>query len=240
MGEFEVFMKSIEIPFPALAEGGGDTVSLRKVLGGNLFGASDWTRWYDIPPETFAAVPPFLWRLDLLHAPCPFFPKWKVRQTHFAFLGISAVRGEPLTLFRFEKFHPSGRKPCFDSGPMPWYGQETFTWKTLELRWYLLLKRAVPGSTELSYAEQMAMLPSGYEPPEALAEAMKDIFFYRSHFFWRYLNAECLARCADMTSSGAVVEVGNFDKTGLSISHSMPDTKSPDVAIGASVKLPQS
>jgi hypothetical protein len=231
-------MRSIEIPFPTLAGGGGTTVNLRKILGGNLFDASDWVKWYGIPAEACAGAPPFPWGLEFLHATCPFFPKWKVRQTHFAFLGMSAVGGESLTLLRFEKFHPPGRKPRFDSGVTPWYGLEVFTWRTLEFRWYFLLKRVVPGSLNLSYAAQTALLPSGYEPPLALEEAMKDIFFYWKHSFWRYLNSDCLARCRDRTADGAVVEVGNFDKAGLSISHSAPDEPSPDSGIGASCKCP--
>jgi hypothetical protein len=68
---------------------------------------------------------------------------------------------------------------------------------------------------------------------------MKNIFFYRKHFLHRHLNHDCWARCADRTQDGALVEIGNFDKTGLSIGHSMPGSAGPDVGIGASLKLPR-
>ncbi len=201
--------KSMAISLPFIGRREIATKNVRRVLGSNLFDVTDWSRYYRLSfaPEVIAAIPPFPWTLELLNSPCPFVKRKKIRQTHFAFLGLDTVRGKALTLAKFIALHPEKRWPHFDSGPTQWYLAEGFaSIITCSFQWHLLLKRIVPGSKRWAYERQQGMLPPEYEPPLAITEAMKDIFHYRTHFFHRCLNDDCWARCRDRTADGKVVE----------------------------------
>jgi hypothetical protein len=164
----------------------------------------------------------FPWGEDVLNGPCPFNKGETVSETHFAFLGITALNGAPLTVAKWLELHPATGQPKFYFNQNPWHaGQPHTDVATTELRWYLMLKDIVPGSMDKTPEEQVAMLPPEYEVPTTIMEVTKDILVFRktnerpNGLQW----AACTERTVKTTSaySGAVSCVGFFNGGGLRV-----------------------
>lgn len=172
---------------------------------GQRFGPTDWETYYGLTPT----VPDFPWNEDVLNGPCKFVKGKRVRDTHFAFLGVSEVGGDPLTIMKLHELHPPKLQPhlYFSSTEARYNKQEFATQRTCQARWYLMLAEAVPGSTNKSYPDQEAMLPPEYEVPLGVEETTKNLLYY--HKFGRYPNTTVWARCQDV-DSGFRVDVDSL------------------------------
>lgn len=199
----------------------------RATLGKNFFGAEDWASLYGVnfTKKQLCDVAEFPWGEDVLTSPCPFVKGKLVKDTHFAFLGISKFSGEPLTVAKWLEIHPKTGQPRFYFADNPWHTGQPHTDKaTLELCWYLLLKDIVPDSTDKTPEEQVTMLPTAiYEVPITIAEVTKDILVFRktgerpNHNRW----AACQERTVKtaQVDAGNVSCVGNFDENGLNVNN---------------------
>ena len=65
----------------------------RMVLGRNIFDVADWISYYDakFTKKQIRDAGKFPWGEDVLNSPCPFNKGKLVKDTHFAFLGLTAI-----------------------------------------------------------------------------------------------------------------------------------------------------
>ena len=216
----------------------------RLVLGRNIFDDADWMSYYDakFTKKQFREAGKFPWGEDILNSSCPFNSGKLVKDTHFAFLGLTAINGSPLTVAKWLELHPATGQPKFYFNNDPWHvGQPHTDVATMQLRWYLMLKDIIPDSTSKTPEEQVAMLPPEYEVPSTIAEVTKDILVFRktdvrpnpSHW------AACTERTVktDKVSAGSVSCVGGFDGDGLNVDFWHGIRGAGSVGLGASRKF---
>ncbi|OGN16204.1 MAG: hypothetical protein A3C81_02355 [Candidatus Yanofskybacteria bacterium RIFCSPHIGHO2_02_FULL_46_19] len=196
----------------------------RMVLGRNIFDVADWMSYYDakFTKKQIRDAGKFPWGEDVLNSPCPFNKGKLVKDTHFAFLGLTAINGSPLTVAKWLQLHPATGQPKFYFNSNPWHeGQPHTDVATMQLRWYLMLKDIVPGSTDKTPEEQVAILPAEYEVPTTIAETTKDILVFRKTDVRP--NGSRWAACTERTvktdkaGAGSVSCVGGFRGSGLSV-----------------------
>lgn len=196
----------------------------REILGRNIFTDADWLSCYDIlfTKKQLRDTEIFPWDEDVLNGPCPFNKGKLVKDTHFAFLGISGINDQSLTVAKWLELHPPTNQPKFYFNANPWHvGQPHTDVATMQLRWYLMLKDIVPDSTGRTPEDQVAMLPPEYEVPTTIAEVTKDILVFRKTDV--HPNPSRWAACAERTvetssaNAGLVSCVGHFDRHGLDV-----------------------
>ena len=214
----------------------------RVVLGRNIFTDADWMSYYDakFTKKQLRDAGKFPWGEDVLNGPCPFNEGKLVRDTHFAFLGISGINGQPLTVAKWLELHPATGQPKFYFNANPWHaGQPHTDVATMQLRWYLMLKDIVPDSTGQTPEEHVTMLPAEYEVPTTIAETTKDFLVFRktdvrpNGSLW----AACTERTVkiDKVSAGYISCVGDFDENGLRVDY-WYGGRVHDIGVGASRK----
>ena len=198
--------------------------------------------FYGVTREHFARIRvvdfPW-WDNDTLNSPCPFNSGKLVKDSHFAFLGIPGIiNGQPLTVAKWLELYPATGQPKFYFDTDPWHvGQPHTDVATMQLRWYLMLKDIVPGSTMKTPEEQVAMLPEGYEVPTTIMEVTKDILVFRKT--GERPNGSRWAACTERTvetdkvSAGRVSCVGCFNESGLNVTYWF-GARGGDVGLGAS------
>ncbi|MDD5032693.1 MAG: hypothetical protein PHC85_01035 [Candidatus Pacebacteria bacterium] len=218
----------------------------RVVLGRNIFDDADWMSYYDakFTKKQLREAGKFPWGEDVLNSPCPFNKGKLVKDTHFAFLGLSRINGAPLTVAKWLELHPATEQPKFYFNNDPWHvGQPHTDVATMQLRWYLMLKDIVPDSTSKKPEEQVAMLPEGYEVPTTIAETTKDILVFRKT--GNRPNSSRWAACTERIvktdkvaagSVGGVSCVGGFGEDGLRVGGWDGD-RGYGVGVGASRRL---
>lgn len=216
----------------------------RAILGNNFFGVEEWATLYNtsFTKKQLRSVAEFPWGEDILNGLCPFNPGKLVKDTHFAFLGISKLNGIPLTVVKWNEIHPATGQPQFYFNSNPWHqGQPHTDAATMELRWYLMLKEIIPDSTSKTPENQITTLPAEYEVPITIAEVTKDLLVFRKT--GNRPNPSKWAACKEKTvktervDAGDVSWVGFFDASGLSVDGGDGVTNGC-VGLGASRKYP--
>lgn len=173
-----------------------------------IFSEADWASYYGPAQKLNPEVE------DVLNGPCPFNKGKLVKDTHFAFMGMPAINGEPLTIAKWLELHPADDQPKFYFTNDPWHvGQPHTDVATLEPRLYLLLREIVPGSTNSTPEQQVAMLPEGYEVPTTIAEVTKDILVFRKT--GKRCNGSRWAACKERTVKTDKADAGNVSCVGL-------------------------
>ncbi len=224
-------------------DGSTESKLARLILGRNIFTEADWMSYYDanFTKKQLREAGKFPWGEDILNSTCPLCGK-VVKDCHFAFLGIAAINGVPLTVAKWLELHPATGQPKFYFNGNPWHtGQPHTDVATLEHRWYLLHKEIVPNSTDKTPEEQVAMLPPEYEVPCTIAEVSKDILVLRKTDVRP--NGSRWAVCTESTvktnsvNAGLLSCVGLFDSDGLNVYY-WNRYRYCLVGVGASRKLP--
>lgn len=196
-----------------------DQLRAAEIMGKNYWGWDEWRRKYrgSVKPDLIPSIPPFPWTPAVLEGECPFNPGRPVKETHFAFLGLSKVRGKPLTIMQWRAIHPTSGQPRFYSPDHDcWYHRDPFaTEVALALEWHLVLLDIVPGSVSKRWGKQLELLPENYRVPTAIVEVTKDLLVYRRKN--RFVNQRVYARCDSVTSHGYRVGVGRCGPVGLSV-----------------------
>ncbi len=223
---------------------------VRSILGKNFFGVEEWSSLYgvNLSIKQLRGITRFPWSEDVLNAPCPFYKGKSVKETHFAFLGLDAFKGKPLTILKWQELHPDSGQPKFYSyAPDNWYAKEKFgNEPTCGFRWYLMPLEILPDSADKTYQEQVAMfdkiyqeqvamLPADYEVPHAIEEVTKVILYYRKNGIC--LNPTRYGRCQDVASDGRRVHVGSFDMGVLDVGDCSDGGHSCGVGVAASRKF---
>jgi hypothetical protein len=220
-----------------------DSRLARTVLGLNFWSETDWMSHYGakFTKKQIREAQKFPWSKEILNSPCPFNEGQLVQETHFAFLGIANLNGQPLTVAEWLELHPATGQPKFYYNCGLWHvGQPHTDEETMELRWYLMLRDIVPGSTGKTPEEQVAMLPEGYKVPSTIMEVTKDILVFQktskrpNELHW----AACTERTmkTDKVPAGDVSCVGSFGKHGLNVNY-WSGLRDSEVGLGASRKL---
>jgi hypothetical protein len=200
-----------------------------------IFNAADWASYYGPTEKLDPQVE------EILMSACPFNKGKLVKDTHFAFMGMPAIDGVPLTVTKWLELHPADGQPKFYFNNNPWHaGQPHTDITTLEPRLYIMLREIVPGSTSKTPEEQVAMLPPEYEVPSTIAEVTKDILVYRRT--GKRSNPNVWAACSERTVqtsqviAGSVSCVGYFGGYGLGV-FSWSGDRVDRVGVGASRKI---
>lgn len=224
-------------------DGSTESNLARLILGRNIFTEADWMSYYDVSftRKQLREAGKFPWGEDILYSTCPLCGK-VVKDCHFAFLGITAIKGSPLTVAKWLELHPATGQPKFYFNTSPWHaGQPHTDVATMQSRWYLLHKEIVPNSTDKTPEEQATMLPPEYEVPSTITETTKDVLVFRKTDVRP--NGSRWAACTERTvktstvSGGCVSCVGRFDGRGLYVSY-WSGFRDGSVGVGASRKFP--
>lgn len=219
----------------------------RAIFGKNFFGTEEWSSLYGVSftEEQLLKADEFPWPEHILNAPCPFYKGKKVKETHFAFLGLDSINDKPRTIQEWSILYPKLFFPYTSNGKKKYKGQKFFNNTTCEFRWYLMLLKIVPDSVDKVYQEQVAMLGSNYEVPLVIEEISKNILFHKKSN--AYLVPKKEVRCRDMVQhsessfySGLSTRVNIAFPTafGFIISDSPNDGSTCFLGIAASHKLP--
>ncbi len=172
--------------------------------------------------------------IDLLNGPCPFHAGKSVWETHTAVLGRS---------LSFNLLQLTATAPwAFFSGCSGWYRTFHPACKGLDAGLYLVLNEVVPESFSKTFERQVALLPVGYEPPSALAEALKNCMLLEMGQCPP--NPDLFARTADRSPEGLHFCVGRFREMGMYVGLD-PDEDDkggggafPGIGLGACRRIP--
>lgn len=182
----------------------------RSIMGKNFFGIEEWNLFYGakFSKKQLQNIPEFPWDADILNSPCPFFKGKKIKQTHFAFLGLDKLNGKPLTILKWQKLNPVSGQPRFHAyAPMACFAKENFANReTCRFGWYLMLAKIIPKSTNKTTKKQRVLLPPEYEMPRAIEEITKFFIYFKKNK--SLLNPLMCTRCDDPGSLGGRVVFG--------------------------------
>ena len=171
----------------------------------NFFGSQEWIKFFGKKVQV-ANIPEIPWSQAELESP-------GINQEHFLFLGLEHLDEKPLNLPMWHKVFPGGKHPKFY---WDWYLSHDFAKTTCGFRWYLMPVGIVEGSTNLSYDQQVAMLPDGYEVPLAIERVSANILYYLPNR--KYLDPDYWARTDDKSDGGHRVHVQGNSDGGLDVS----------------------
>lgn len=220
-------------------EGSAHHKLARALMGKNIWGLEEWALFHNVhlTKKQERAVSEFPWGEDILNSPCPFVKNKTIWETHFSYLGLTAVNGKPFTIMHLQELYPaSGQSKFYSYAPSAWFSEHEFAKETtLSFRWYLMLKNIVPNSTSIDFATQQPMLPPEYEVPLCVEEVAKDLLL--SHKIGIYSNKLAYARCRDVSASGDRLHAGYFDGDGLDV-RDWRDYARSLVGLAASRKVP--
>lgn len=197
--------------------------SARAILGKNFFGVEEWMILYGVnfTNKQLREIADFPWGEDVLNAQCPFVEGKMIKDTHFAFLGLESIKGQPLTIKRFHDLHPSTGQIRFSGrGGLNFKNRGFFTKRTCRFRWYLMpLEIIINNDDTFLHSDQLFdTLPSEYENAFAVEEVTKHILYCRKNDI--RLNPDRYGLCKDEISSQPTrtIYIGLFDQDGVHIS----------------------
>ena len=149
------------------------------------------------------------------------------KDTHILFVGF------PLTILDVRS---KVSRDLFWQHASAWYNNQAFA-KTdrVRLRWYLIRKDIVPGSTNEIYQEQLAMLSEDEEVPRACEVVYMTILYFLATGTRLFENI--YARCQDETRHGTRIRVSFFREGGLAVDQWLDDADHR-TGVAASRKIP--
>jgi len=184
----------------------GDT-EMRSYTDRRYCGLEEWQRYFlhGHQLNNIYAAPEFPWSLDMLDGPCPFEPKYKLRETHSFFLGLPHVGPESLTA---EYWHGSATR-LFCRPDKRVLGSEAFTRRTCPFRWHMMRPvYSINGHRPPSSGGQMfPVLPGGYFPA-SLVQAVTCLVTLQRADYWRLPPPGTLLRCSDGLDGSPSSHVG--------------------------------
>lgn len=205
----------------------------QEIMGENFFGPEQWLRYYGIwfEKNQLKRIADFPWDKGLLESPCPFNKGLRIKDTHFAFLGLDRLCNRPLDILRWHELNPlpadgKARISAFDSE------QDFARIRTCWFKWHLVLIEGIPNSSGKAHKDQISMLPDGYRASFAIEELTKNMLYYKK--FGICLSPKKWNRCQDAPTKDSHACVGEFNRV-----KSCPDSKQhPILGFSAYRKLP--
>ena len=119
--------------------------------------------------------------------------------------------------------------------PQSWYGREAFAVAQYRPCYRQVRTEPVPDSLGKTYADQLALLPADEEVP--MARAVVAALVVRFLATGERLLPGVWVRCADQTSDGLRVYVGDFDRDGLSVNGRWDDNRNSGIGLASSRKF---
>lgn len=191
----------------------------REIMGKNYLGIEEASQHFGVKFGKELA------RFDEI--PFPEFVLEECKDTHILFAGF------PLTILDVRS---KVSQDLFWRHGCAWYNNQVFAKKEkVELRWHLTQKDIVPGSTNKTYQDQLAMFSEDEEIPRTCEVIYMTILYFlatRNRLF-----KSIWVRCQDKTDSGRRGHVGDFDRGGLVVSDWYDDAWS-FIGVVASRKIP--
>lgn len=197
----------------------------RLIMGEDFSGREEWGISYggvSFTAKEAKSISSFPWSQETLQSECPFNPRKKIFETHFAFVGVKRYNGTiteahgPLTMMGWQKIHPNSTHPrFFRYGNDCWYPNQEFATVPLELQWYLALKEIVPRSHNTSWDNMQNMIPDAYYVPSPVEETSKIVLYYKKNLV--YLNRDHYVATSVLGSDGYRVIVGYCGGGGLDV-----------------------
>jgi len=213
----------------------------RVIMGKNYYGSINWAKDFGVnfTKKQLREIEKFPYNEDILNGPCPFYKGKMVKDTHFAFLGLSQINGDPLSIVKWQEICPAPGQLRFYRYADAWYIREEFVNKSIcKYKWYLMPLEIIPDSTSKTFDQQKAMLSAEYEVPSAIEEITKHVLYYKKNGI--YLNQTKYGRCQDISSHGHRLNVGYSDPDGLNVYNYSDDYVSDHLGLAASRKEVQS
>lgn len=172
------------------------------LMRSRYFGPEQWKRFFKI--SRLCGIPPFPWDAQILESPCPFSPRRvfgkrpQICETHFAFLGLNLVSGQPLTISQMlELLKCSAYRRIEIPIVERWWSKHKFVTETTpQFRWYLMPIKT-PHINCLSPHED-------YDYQPAVIEVLKSVLYYTRT--GKFAAGEVV--CCDQTDEYKMVSVG--------------------------------
>lgn len=175
----------------------------------NFFGIDDWTEhFYEwgvrFSEDDLRQAEEFPWDEEVLRSADPQEKDKEIRETHFAFLGLSRMGGEPLTLrLLFEKLWDEAFENLWRTS---WFYHAEFIVKTTcKPQWYLMRIKPINGSPLWSQ-DKIDVL---YDRAFVIEEFTKNLLVSKKQE--RQPNAAILALCEEVFERDNPIFVGGSD-----------------------------
>lgn len=179
----------------------------QQIMGNNFWGVEEWSSIYGVNfnQKHLRRIAEFPWSEEILNGPCPFWTHRRIRDTHFAFLGLDAVNDKFLTVERwreildYKKEHP---KFFYDLNELenPFFEEKR---SRCNFRWYLMLKEPKPKMRFDDYDE--IINDKCYNVPN-IAEAVTFFILYSHKHNGAYPAISCLSNSKYSSIAGIGVE----------------------------------
>ena len=148
-----------------------DVSDAKRILGNNIFTIADWQKYCfnSFSEKQIQEFNKFPWNEKFLDSPCPFNKGLSIKQTHFAFIGLESINKEFL---HADNWHSLNFETLYSIDTKFMRNPDA---SKLKFRWYLMLKKEMPGSSNKTIEQQMAMLPESgeYQIPTLEAQITK-------------------------------------------------------------------
>ena len=204
----------------------------REIMGKQHFwGIEEWRKMHGLPThfsdEQLCQIVEFPWDEEILNEPCPFentgffgrMKRRRIKDTHFAYLGVDRISHEPLTVVIWEELLAGftfRKEPKISISNTIDINEVSTKKTTCQLRWHLVPIKGVLDETGKDYFEQWALLPESYEVPSAVEEVTKILLYQWLNAVW--INS---GRCRDagLYMNGAVVRLRFPSDVGVNEVH---------------------
>ena len=142
----------------------------------------------------------------------------KCKDTHIL------VAGFPMTILDVRAKAPNKKPKTFYSYKDAWYNNQSFAKdEKLEVRWYLIRKEAVVGSTSKNFDDQKALLSECEEVPRACELVYAVVLYFL--VTGERLFPNLYVRTMSLDSDGIRVVVGYFGSDGLFVGSFWDDVR---------------
>lgn len=220
-------------------EGSTSQERARAIMGKNFWGVEEWATLYGVrfTRQQLRETAEFPWNEDILNSPCPFYMNKKIKETHFAFLGLDQMNGVPLTISKLLELTPPFQDiERFRSNNL-WCADRKFIKETCRFRWYLMPFKVILETIGMNYLHAREQLPKQYEVPRAVEEATKLILYWRKNGWILNIDQEKLCEDEELLPHH-VAAVGLFGEQGLGISRYEKEYGCLTVSLAAFRRLP--
>lgn len=146
----------------------------RAILTDKMFwGVEEWGYHYNVvfSRKDQLEIRKFPWGDDVLNSPCPFTEGKLIRDTHFVFLGLDSIYGNPLSVLTWRNIQNVFKIHTIENIDLE---KDVFFKISCGFKWYLMPVAPVYFSA-CSYIEKVSSLPAEYEVSTATERVTQQI-----------------------------------------------------------------
>lgn len=221
----------------------------RASFGNNFFSTLEWWSTVGVPlsPEHLDLVHQFPWPAEIATQPDPFQPQRYIRGTHIAFPMWTTVgekdREKYTDINWFYQRFPLLFQQREGSDPTPWFIasrlkggiKEQASW---QCRWYCVRLNPPAAIANMTFENQLANLPEGYQPAPLVVMVAAHIFYRLRYGFFADVNRK--GRCSHLshTFTGDGDYTFGFGQSGIEIEPVSKMVKSQKISLCLMRKRP--